>query len=173
MITRGRRAASVDALQTVLRAEHAAVYGYGVVGARLRGSLRESARTLWNAHRTRRDELAARITGLGAEPAAAAPAYRLPVQVASARGAAQVAAALEDDLVVSYTGLAGSADAALRTFAAQAMQEAMARAVRWHSLSGRPVKEPSAGPSVPGPPRTSAFPGLSAGALVPRPRPGD
>ncbi|XVQ13315.1 ferritin-like domain-containing protein [Spirillospora sp. CA-255316] len=170
------RQASVDALQTALRAEHAAVYGYGVVGARLRGSLRESARTLWNAHRIRRDELTARITALGAVPAAAAPAYRLPVQVTSARGAARVAAALEDDLVISYTGLAGSTDAALRTFAARAMQEAMARAVRWHSLSGRPAErpsaEPSAGSSAPGPPRTSAFPGLPAGALLPRPRPG-
>ncbi|GAA2447486.1 ferritin-like domain-containing protein [Actinomadura vinacea] len=159
------RKASVDALQAALRAEHAAVYGYGVVGARLRGSLRDSARTMWHTHRTQRDDLTARLTGLAAEPAAAAAAYRLPLQVTSARTAAQVAAALEDDLVTAYTGLAGSPDVALRVLAARAMQEAMTRAVRWHSLAGRP--------EMPGSPRSAAFPGLPPGALVPKPRPGD
>jgi hypothetical protein len=153
----------VDALQQALRAEHAAVYGYGIVGALLRGTSRESARTAWDLHRARRDDLTARLNALGADPAAAAPAYRLPARVTSARTAAKVAAALEDDAVTAYTGLAGSGDAALRTFAARAMQEAMERAVRWRGRSGPPE---SAGPG-------SAFPGLPDTELSPRPQPGE
>ncbi|MFB4316663.1 ferritin-like domain-containing protein [Actinomadura sp. 21ATH] len=154
---------TVDALQRALRSEHAAVYGYGVVGARLRGALRQDARTAWNLHRARRDDLAARITAMGAKPDAAAPAYKLPRAVGSARSAAQVAAALEDDAVTAYAGLAGSGDAALRGFAARAMQEAMERAVRWRARSGPPR---AAGPA-------SAFPGLPGTALAPEPRPGE
>jgi len=140
---------SVDALQAALRAEHAAVYGYGVVGARVRGALQRRARTLWNTHRAQRDALAARITALGAEPDAAAVAYTLPAPVTSTRSAARVAAVLEDDLVTAYAGLAGSPDAALRTLAARAMQDAMARAVRWRADAGRPASPPSAFPGLP------------------------
>ncbi|MFF5259387.1 ferritin-like domain-containing protein [Actinomadura viridis] len=152
---------TADALQEVLRAEHAAVYGYGVAGARLAGSLRRSAETIWNAHRARRDDLAARLAGMGATPDAADAVYRLPVRVTSVRTAAEAAAALEDDLVIAYTGLAGSADAALRALAARAMQEAMTRAVRWRAHAGL-----SAGPG-------SAFPGLPPESLRPKPRPGE
>jgi hypothetical protein len=147
----------VDRLQAVLRAEHAAVYGYGVVGARLRGALRQRATALWNAHRAQRNALAARITALGAEPEAAAAAYTLPAQVTATRTAARVAAALEDDLVTAYAGLAGSTDAALRTLAARAMQEAMTRAVRWRADARRPASP------------ASAFPGLPSSALNPKP----
>ncbi|MBW8483665.1 ferritin-like domain-containing protein [Actinomadura parmotrematis] len=150
----------VDALQAALRAEHAAVYGYGVLGARLRPPLRDTATQLWNAHRSARDALASRITGLGGRPDAAAAAYRLPVRVTSARTAAQLAAALEDDLVTAYTGLAGVPGGALRTLGAKAMQQAIARSVMWRANAGQ------------GPP-PAAFPGLPASALPPRPEPGE
>jgi hypothetical protein len=151
------RGVSVDRLQVALRAEHAAVYGYGVVGARLRGALQQRARTLWNAHRAQRNALVARITAMGAEPEAAAAAYTLPVQVTATRTAARVAAALEDDLVTAYAGLAGATDVTLRTLAARAMQEAMTRAVRWRADAGRPASP------------ASAFPGLPSSAVIPKP----
>jgi hypothetical protein len=141
--------ASVEALQAALRAEHAAVYGYGVVGARSGGSLRLLARSLWNAHRVQRDALAARITAMRAEPEVAAAAYALPVRVTSDRSAAQVAATLENDLVTAYTGLAGADDPALRAFAARAMQDAMVRAVRWRSEAGLAGGHPAAFPGLP------------------------
>jgi hypothetical protein len=147
---------STSALQAALRAEHAAVYGYGVVGARLRGPLQRSARSFWHAHRVQRDALAARITAAGAEPEAAAVAYTLPAEVTSTRSAAHVAAVLEDDLVTAYAGLAGAAEPALRTLAARAMQDAMARAVRWRSEADRPASP------------ASAFPGLPPASLRPR-----
>ncbi|MEU6035488.1 ferritin-like domain-containing protein [Actinomadura sp. NPDC047616] len=151
---------SVDALQEALKAEHAAVYGYGVVGARLRGALRRSATAHWDAHRLQRDRLMARISQRGARPVAAAPAYRLPVRVTSARTAAELAAALEDGVVTAYAGLAGAPEAALRTLAARAMQEAVARSVRWRNGAGLPRAN------------GAAFPGLPPSALTPRQRPG-
>lgn len=151
---------TVNALQDALRAEHAAVYGYGVLGARLRGPLQQTAKTHWDAHRLQRDDLVARLTGQGARPEAAAPVYRLPVKVTSARTAAELAAALEQDLVGAYVGLAGATDPALRSFAAHAMQRAMIRSVRWLSSAGRPL---------PG----EAFPGLPQSALSPKAAPGE
>jgi uncharacterized protein DUF4439 len=143
----------VPELQAALAAEHAAIYGYGVLGPRLSGAQRQTARTLLDAHRARRDRLRALLVAQRAEPVAAAPAYPLPVRPTSARAAAQLAAALEDKVLAAYLGLAGVRDRRLRRFAAQSMQEAATRAVRWR------------GGAVPSP----AFPGMPENALSPRP----
>ncbi|WP_242608727.1 ferritin-like domain-containing protein [Actinomadura formosensis] len=152
-----RAASDTRAVQTALAAEHAAVYGYGVLGARLRGPLRETAKEMWNEHRAQRDAL---VSILSAVPVAAAPAYRLPVKVTDARGAARLAVVLEDDLVPAYVGLAGLSSPDLRAFAADSAQRAMARSARWRSRAGVPA------------PR-DAFPGLPSAALSPRPEPGE
>jgi hypothetical protein len=143
---------TVAGLQAALTAEHAAIYGYGVVGARLRGTQQQTAQDIWTAHKARRDRLIGFLTALGARPVPASAAYRLPVQVTSARTAAQLAAALEDGVLTGYVGLAGADDPKQRRFAAQAMQEAMTRGVRWRG-------------SAP----AAAFPGLTPAALEPRP----
>ncbi|WP_233510777.1 ferritin-like domain-containing protein [Actinomadura craniellae] len=145
-------ARTVAALQAALAAEHAAVYGYGVLGARSQGDQRRRARALWEAHRAARDRLVALLTERRAAPVAASPAYRLPVQVTSAQAGARLGAALEDAVTTGYLGLAGVDEPGLRGFAAQAMQEAVARSVRWR---GR----------APGP----AFPGLGDAARSPLP----
>ena len=46
---------SVEALRTALAAEHAAIFGYGVVGAFLTGEIRDDARDAELVHRDRRD----------------------------------------------------------------------------------------------------------------------
>ena len=72
---------AVRALQAALDAEHAAVYGYGAVGAHLTGARQKAAVRYWVAHQMARDTLAAMITALGAQPVAAAAAYQLPFPV--------------------------------------------------------------------------------------------
>jgi hypothetical protein len=141
---------TVAALQGALAAEHVAIFGYGVLGAHLFGTQRHEAGQIWNSHRARRDRLRSYLATGGATPVAAAPAYRLPSPVSSARTAVQLAARLEDGVTAGYAGLAGVADAGLRRYAALAMQEATVRAVRWRG-------SPSA-----------AFPGLTGAALYPR-----
>ncbi|MGV9237981.1 DUF4439 domain-containing protein, partial [Streptomyces nigra] len=44
---------TVTALQAALAAEHAAVYGYGVVGGRIGEDRRSDARAAYDAHRAR------------------------------------------------------------------------------------------------------------------------
>jgi hypothetical protein len=143
-------AGDVAALQAALAGEHAAVYGYGVMGAKVGGTQRQHVRACWAEHKARRDQLQAFLTGLGVTPVGAEPAYQLPVQPTSSAAANRLAVALEDNAVTAYAALGGAADTALRAFAAQAMQAAMVWQVRWGG---------------PGP--ASAFPGLDPAALRP------
>src|SRR6185295_16208321 len=55
------RSTTTRALQSVLAAEHATVYGYGVAGARLTGAARNRALAAYDHHRASRDEVEARI----------------------------------------------------------------------------------------------------------------
>ena len=123
--------ASITALQDALAAEHAAVYGYGVVGAMLTGAARAEARADWLAHQMARDNLEAMLTELGATPVAASPAYRLPFAVTGAASAKRLAAALENGVTGAYLGLVAVNDPALRAFGAKAMQTSANRAVAW------------------------------------------
>jgi hypothetical protein len=135
--------ASVAALQGALAAEHAAVYGYGVVGAMLTGANQANARTDWTAHQVARDALVTMLTRLGATPVAASPAYKLPFRVTSAKSAAKLAATLEEGVTRAYLGLVAVSNPALRTYAARAMQTSANRALAWSGT-------------------TTAFPGMPA-----------
>ena len=123
--------ASIAALQDALAAEHAAVYGYGVVGAMLAGTEQADARADWTAHQFARDTLITMLNKLGATPVAASPAYKLPFAVTSAKSAASLAATLENGVTRAYLGLVAISNPALRAFAAQAMQASANRAAAW------------------------------------------
>jgi hypothetical protein len=120
-----------QALQGALTAEHAAIYGYGVVGAMLAGREQADARADWTAHEVARDTLEAMLTRLGTTPVAASPAYALPFAVTSEKSAARLAATLEQGVTRAYLGLVAVSDQALRAFAAQAMQASANRALAW------------------------------------------
>ncbi len=169
--TAGRTAApsaAVRALQAALAAEHAAVYGYGVAGAHLSGARQKAAAQDWQIHEASRDALAAMITALGAQPVAAAAAYRLPFRVSSGRAAVSLAAFLEDRVATAYLGVVALSEARLRLFGARALESAALRAAGWrgrtlafpgleapapgHLAPGEPTPGPSTpGPSTPGP----------------------
>ena len=134
-------AAGVTALQGALAAEHAAVYGYGMVGAMLAGAAQSHARADWIAHQEARDTLHAMLTMLGTTPVAASPAYQLPFPVTNAQSAQRLAATLENGVTRAYLAMVAVSTPALRAFAAQSMQTAANRATAW---SGK----------------TTAFPGM-------------
>jgi len=121
----------IAALQGALAAEHAAVYGYGIVGAMLAGAEQADARTDWTAHQVARDTLVAMLTKLGATPVAASPAYELPFAVTSATSAEKLAATIEDGVTRAYLGLVSVNNQTLRAFAAQAMQTSANRFTAW------------------------------------------
>ena len=93
------------ALQAALAAEHAAIYGYGVVGAHLTGTALAAATSDWIAHQVARDSLEAMLRAAGRQPAAAAVAYRLPHPVRNPAGAMSLAVILENRVTTAYLGL--------------------------------------------------------------------
>ncbi|WP_431993760.1 ferritin-like domain-containing protein [Streptomyces albogriseolus] len=123
------------ALQAALAAEHAAVYGYGVVGGRIGEQRRTEARTAYDAHRARRDALVRDVKGAGGTPVAAAAGYALPFPVPDAAAAVRLAAELEMRVAGVYADLVRSSGGERRRSAAEAMREAAVRSVRWSGES--------------------------------------
>ncbi|MEV0779857.1 ferritin-like domain-containing protein [Streptomyces sp. NPDC050428] len=121
----------MDAAQAALAAEHAAVYGYGVVGGRVGDERRGEATNAYDAHRARRDSLARTVRDLGGKPVAAAAAYNLPFEVPDSAAAVRLAADLEDRIAGVYSDLVRATEGPLRQDAAGALREAAVRAVRW------------------------------------------
>ncbi|MGA5041446.1 ferritin-like domain-containing protein [Streptomyces capoamus] len=121
----------LTALQAALAAEHAAVYGYGVVGGRVEERRRSEARAAYDAHRARRDALVRAVRDLGGSPVAADAGYALPFPVQDGTAAVRLAARLEERLAGAYSDLVRAATGARRADAAGALREAAVRAVRW------------------------------------------
>jgi hypothetical protein len=138
---------TIRALQTALTAEHAAIYGYGVVGAYLAGSMQATATNDWVAHQVARDRLEAVLRSLGAQPTAAAVAYQLPVPVRNASAAVALAVVLEDRIATAYLGLVALSNVSIRDFGAMQVQASAMRAAAWRG-------------------GTVAFPGMTPAALA-------
>jgi hypothetical protein len=138
---------TIQALQAALTAEHATVYGYGIVGAYLSGNSQATATNDWVAHQVSRDDLEAMLRSLGAQPAAAAVAYQLPVPVHSAAEAVALAVLLEDRIAAAYLSLVALSNASIRNFGAQQVQASALRAAAWRG-------------------GTVAFPGMTTAALA-------
>jgi hypothetical protein len=136
----------VAALQALLAAENAAVYGYGLAGAQLSGDQLTTATQDWNLHRQAQATVSAMITSRGGTPQPAAAAYAPPFPVTSAARARSLAALLEDGVVRAHLGLVALDDTTLRAFGAGQMQAAAIRAAYWRG-------------------GTTAFPGLDRASL--------
>ena len=119
-------------LAAVLEAEHAAVYGYGALGARLDDATRRTAVAAFDAHRARRDDL---ISRLGPQAPATRASY--DVVVRSRAEALNLAVSLEEGVGVRWRDLVGgTADPALRTLGVGGLQETAVRAAQWRRLRG-------------------------------------
>ncbi|WP_067183379.1 ferritin-like domain-containing protein [Microtetraspora niveoalba] len=141
-----------DPLAKVLAAEHAAVYAYGVVGAKTAGALHTKAVAGFDAHRARRDRLRALIVRRGGTPPEPGPTYPLPFDVKDQADAVRLASLIEERVVTAYLELAADGDASLRRLAAQAMQEGATRAYGWQpavgAFPGMPAERTSGSPPV-------------------------
>ncbi|MET8628174.1 ferritin-like domain-containing protein [Kitasatospora sp. NPDC004669] len=123
---------SLPALQNALSAEHAAVYGYGVVGAHLpEDQQRADARTFYAAHQSQRDAWQRLLITLGATPTPAAGGYQLPFAVTDAPTATKLAAHLETRLTTVYADLVAALPAPQRPAAATALRDCALRAHHW------------------------------------------
>jgi hypothetical protein len=137
------------ALQDALAAEHAVIWGYGVLGAHLSGAQLATAQAADTAHRDRRDAVTAMVRQLGVAPVTAEPAYRLPFAVTDRASALRLAARLEDGAAAAWWYLVGAADAEpTRRFAVHALTDAAVRATGWR-LSTDPGRAPAPFPGQP------------------------
>jgi hypothetical protein len=136
------------ALREALAAEHAAVWGYGVVGAALAVQARAPATAAETAHRDTRDQVTALLAERGADPVPAEGAYTLPFPVLSAVDAAALAVVLEDGVAAAWVRvLDQAAERSVRELAVGWLSAAEGRAVVWRRAAGTT-------------PLTSALPGL-------------
>lgn len=122
-------------MQAALAAEHAAIHGYGVVGAHLSGRRRERARDAWNAHRAARDRLRSMLRQAGATPAPAAPDYALPHPVSGRESAVRLATRLEERVAAAYAELVAASQARRRRYAAKEIRDCALRAAHWRNSS--------------------------------------
>jgi hypothetical protein len=136
------------ALRGALAAEHAAVWGYGVVGAALDAAARGQATTSETAHRDVRDRIIRLLDERSADPVGAEGAYALPFPVLSATDGATLAVVLEDGVSAAWVRVLDQAvERTTRELAMGALTTAEVRAVGWRLAAGQS-------------PATSAFPGL-------------
>jgi hypothetical protein len=139
---------ALDAVQQCLAAEHAAVYGYGVVGGVLAdiggaADLRTYAQECYVAHRARRDALTELLTRSGQTPVAAHPAYRLPRPVVGRSGCTALARQIERRSAAVYAFAVSKTSDRSRAMAVDALTDCALREVGWGA-------EPRAFPGVEG-----------------------
>lgn len=128
--------AAGDAFAAALAAEHMAIYGYGVLGARLDDAGKEVARIAEAAHRDRRDALIMRITAANATAAPAAPAYRLPDPVTDLTSALRLAIALEEGVALTWRQALAATTGEDRRMALDALMGCAIQATRWREVAG-------------------------------------
>jgi hypothetical protein len=131
---------AVPALQAALAGEHAAVYAYGVVGARLQGRPDErTAQSGYDAHRQRRTTITRLLVDAGASPTPAAAAYDLGGTVPTATAARALAALVETRAAATYADVVSAADGTTRQSASLWLADSAVRATTW---SGHPATFP-------------------------------
>ncbi len=128
---------SLDALQGCLAAEHAAVYGYGVLGGVLAGTTAPDsadqvlAAATYVEHRRRRDDLTALITSRETEPVAADPAYEISGKVATPAQCRALARLLEDRCAQTYADAVSRCVGSDRELTARGLTASALRLVSW------------------------------------------
>lgn len=131
------KTAEIEGLQAALRAEHSAIWGYGIVGASVSMETRVAVRDVDAAHRARRDELADLIRLRGAEPDPAEASYELPFPAAGPAGALELAALLEAGVAQGYAFAISRADSQrAKAFSLAALTDAALRQTTWQQLAG-------------------------------------
>ena len=124
---------TVEALQTALAAEHAALYVYGVLGARTSESgtpaVFAEVTGAYAAHRAQRDVLTRRLLDEGAEPTPAWPTYELPATAPTPTGVARAAVEVEARCATTYAYVVANTSGPDRTWAIGALTRAATRRV--------------------------------------------
>lgn len=135
----------LDSLQLRLADEHAALYTYGVLGARASQSatpaLHDALTAAYRRHRSRRDQLRSLVAEAGGEPVAAAATYELDGPLVRSTQLQAAALALEVAEVEALTALVAQSSGTVRDWA---LTEATWSAAWQLELGGAPQTWPGA-----------------------------
>ena len=126
---------AVTALSTLVSAEHAAVFGYGLLTARVPDARQPAVRALWVAHRARRDELERRLADAGATPPAALPGYDVGPAPTSPSAVTALGARIEDAMASAALSAVVGSTGEIRSEAALDLIRAARRATGWRGSS--------------------------------------
>lgn len=126
----------IEALSAALHGEHAAIFGYGALGAHLDGDGQSTARACESVHRDRRDAISLLVAGAGGTPAPAAAAYALPFPVTDAASAMKLAVALEEGAAGAWRTALGGTTGDNRKVALDALTGCAIQAARWRGRAG-------------------------------------
>jgi hypothetical protein len=127
--------AAATGLSRLLQAEHAAVFAYGLITARVPDARRASARALWLSHRVRRDQLERALSQAGVTPPAALPAYRVGAAPSTPAQTAALAARVEDGMATVALATVTTTSGDVRNQAALDLIRAARRATGWRGTS--------------------------------------
>jgi hypothetical protein len=124
-----------ERLASVLGAEHAAIFGYGVVGARLDAATVALAAQAESTHRSRRDALVRRLTASGASAPPAEPAYGLRQPVTDQASALKLAIDIEERTAAAWRAALVDTDGDDRRLAVEALSDCAVRATRFRKAA--------------------------------------
>jgi hypothetical protein len=136
--TPGRPSDPADgALFDAIAAEHATIYGYGLVSARAAPDVNNLVSAALAEHRDRREAAIAMLAARSVDPPLPAAGYQLPIEVANPTDAANLAVRMEQDTAVAWRAvLEQETDVQGRAFAVTALTQCAVAAARWSRVLG-------------------------------------
>lgn len=137
------------ALFDAVAAEHAAIYGYGLVSAHVMPDDNELVSRAVAEHRDRREAAVALLDEQSVKAPLPAVGYQLPIVVNSPANAAKLAVRMESDCAVAWRAVLEQAESEKdRAFAGTALTQCAVMAARWRKVLGAwPLTEPFPGGS--------------------------
>ena len=136
--TPGRPAdAANGALFDAIAAEHATIYGYGLVSAHSTPDVNDLVSTAMAEHRDRREGAIALLKARSIDPPLPAAGYQLPIEVDNPTDAANLAVRMEEDAAVAWRAVLEQAtDEKDRAFAVTALTQCAVTAAKWSRVLG-------------------------------------
>lgn len=125
------------ALYDAVAAEHAAIYGYGMVSAHSLPSRNGLVSDAMAQHRELRETALAMLAERNVEGPLPAAGYQLPMPVGSPPEAARLAVRIEDDCAVAWRAVIEQSESEDdRRFALTALTGCAVRAAQWRRVVG-------------------------------------
>ena len=124
-------------------AEHAAIYGYGVVSAHVMPEQNDLVSEAVAQHRDRREAALSLLKERSVTAPLPAAGYRLPFPVTGPIGAGKLAVQMESDCAVAWRAVMEQSDSEQdRSFALTALTQCAIMAAKWRQVLGAwPVTE--------------------------------